>query len=35
MGEAASYANTKVIISLSEKHLVDCSTDNSGCGGGW
>jgi hypothetical protein len=32
--EAASYAKTGVVISLSEKQLVDCNTDNGGCDGG-
>uniref|UniRef100_A0A383WLU6 LysM domain-containing protein n=1 Tax=Tetradesmus obliquus TaxID=3088 RepID=A0A383WLU6_TETOB len=32
--EAASYSKTGVVISLSEKQLVDCNTDNGGCDGG-
>lgn len=35
VGEAASYINTRTIVSLSEKQLVDCDTSNSGCDGGW
>ncbi|GLC58162.1 hypothetical protein PLESTB_001325500 [Pleodorina starrii] len=33
--EAAHYQSTSEVVSLSEKELVDCNTDNWGCSGGW
>jgi hypothetical protein len=35
MGEWGHYQNVGELISLSTKHLVDCSRANFGCGGGW
>jgi hypothetical protein len=34
VAEAASYQQTGIVVSLSEKQLVDCDTANLGCDGG-
>ena len=32
--EAASFAQTGMVVSLAEKQLVDCNRENNGCNGG-